>query len=155
MKLHEDKGKKTYNCKMCEKNFASSKSLYRHVRTIHTKEEVYTCNICWKSFGQSGNLKIHHLRHHKSEYINPGSKGDKDDDEEEEDDVYEQYILQQNKILEKSSHGDSGGVESSTENQKLKGFENISREDILRKFGRQKAQTSSAESVAERDNEKK
>ncbi|XP_041373132.1 zinc finger protein 419-like [Gigantopelta aegis] len=151
VKLHEDKGKKTFKCRMCDKDFSSSKSLYRHVRTIHTKEEVYTCNICWKSFGQSGNLKIHRLRHHKAEYIKPGSKFLDDFDEEE--DIYEQYVIQQNKIfIEKSSQVDSCSVscrlESSTsENHNLKTFTNITREDILKKFARPKSQTSSAESI--------
>ena len=50
---------KNYNCDSCEKSFAASANLKRHIKTVHEGQMDYKCVSCGKSFTQSGNLKNH------------------------------------------------------------------------------------------------
>ena len=61
-------GVKPYNCRLCEKSFAQSGDLRKHIRT-HTGVKPYNCRLCEKSFAQSGDLRKH-MRTHTRENPN-------------------------------------------------------------------------------------
>lgn len=73
----KDKGKKngkvkrdgkvndTKQCPTCNKIFANSTKLSRHMKT-HSTDMPYKCKVCNKAFSHSGNYKIH-LRMHTDE----------------------------------------------------------------------------------------
>lgn len=50
MQLHS--GKRLFNCAYCNKTFAYSGSLRKHVRKHHTGENRYACPVCPKGFEQ-------------------------------------------------------------------------------------------------------
>lgn len=52
-------------CRTCQKEFASSTKLSRHMKT-HSGEMAYRCNFCFKGFSHSGNFKVH-MRMHTDE----------------------------------------------------------------------------------------
>ncbi|WP_338922334.1 C2H2-type zinc finger protein [Pseudomonas silesiensis] len=58
-------GEKPFICLACDKGFAQSSALTKHIRT-HTGEKPYRCEICDKSFKQSGSLGTH-IRTHTGE----------------------------------------------------------------------------------------
>ncbi|KAJ8982475.1 hypothetical protein NQ317_005111 [Molorchus minor] len=51
-----------FQCKICEKNFASNHSLKAHLR-IHTSKKDIECKFCGKHFYWKGQLKIHERSH--------------------------------------------------------------------------------------------
>uniref|UniRef100_A0A182NN36 C2H2-type domain-containing protein n=1 Tax=Anopheles dirus TaxID=7168 RepID=A0A182NN36_9DIPT len=53
---------KTYNCKICSRQFTSSSNLAKHV-TTHTGEKKYVCEFCDKRFSQGGQLTVHRRIH--------------------------------------------------------------------------------------------
>ncbi|XP_052864796.1 zinc finger protein 271-like [Anopheles cruzii] len=53
---------KTYNCKICGRQFTSSSNLAKHV-TTHTGEKKYMCEFCDKRFSQGGQLTVHRRIH--------------------------------------------------------------------------------------------
>uniref|UniRef100_A0A2M4BDU2 C2H2-type domain-containing protein n=1 Tax=Anopheles marajoara TaxID=58244 RepID=A0A2M4BDU2_9DIPT len=53
---------KTYNCKICSRQFTSSSNLAKHV-TTHTGEKKYMCEFCDKRFSQGGQLTVHRRIH--------------------------------------------------------------------------------------------
>uniref|UniRef100_A0A182QB34 C2H2-type domain-containing protein n=1 Tax=Anopheles farauti TaxID=69004 RepID=A0A182QB34_9DIPT len=53
---------KTYNCKICSRQFTSSSNLAKHV-TTHTGEKKYVCEFCNKRFSQGGQLTVHRRIH--------------------------------------------------------------------------------------------
>uniref|UniRef100_A0A182VPZ1 C2H2-type domain-containing protein n=1 Tax=Anopheles minimus TaxID=112268 RepID=A0A182VPZ1_9DIPT len=53
---------KTYNCKICSRQFTSSSNLAKHL-TTHTGEKKYVCEFCDKRFSQGGQLTVHRRIH--------------------------------------------------------------------------------------------
>uniref|UniRef100_A0A182RKU6 C2H2-type domain-containing protein n=1 Tax=Anopheles funestus TaxID=62324 RepID=A0A182RKU6_ANOFN len=53
---------KTYNCKVCSRQFTSSSNLAKHL-TTHTGEKKYVCEFCDKRFSQGGQLTVHRRIH--------------------------------------------------------------------------------------------
>ncbi|XP_035902598.1 zinc finger protein 676-like isoform X1 [Anopheles stephensi] len=53
---------KTYNCKICSRQFTSSSNLAKHL-TTHTGEKKYVCDFCDKRFSQGGQLTVHRRIH--------------------------------------------------------------------------------------------
>ncbi|XP_040150867.1 zinc finger protein 14-like isoform X2 [Anopheles arabiensis] len=53
---------KTYNCKICNRQFTSSSNLAKHL-TTHTGEKKYVCEFCDKRFSQGGQLTVHRRIH--------------------------------------------------------------------------------------------
>lgn len=53
---------KTYNCKVCSRQFTSSSNLAKHL-TTHTGEKKYVCDFCDKRFSQGGQLTVHRRIH--------------------------------------------------------------------------------------------
>ncbi|XP_053667795.1 zinc finger protein 420-like [Anopheles marshallii] len=53
---------KTYNCKVCTRQFTSSSNLAKHL-TTHTGEKKYVCEFCEKRFSQGGQLTVHRRIH--------------------------------------------------------------------------------------------
>ena len=54
-------GKKTFDCKQCEKTYNYSSHLKRHIRATH-ENNMFDCTECGKQFKTKGNL----LRHEKN-----------------------------------------------------------------------------------------
>ena len=53
-------GKKSFNCDLCEKAFASQKNLNRHIKNVHKENTAaHRCQICNKYFSKKHGLKIH------------------------------------------------------------------------------------------------
>ena len=46
-------------CKQCNKSFATSVTLKRHIKTVHDKVKDYKCDSCEKRFGSKTDLKRH------------------------------------------------------------------------------------------------
>ena len=57
-----------YKCGVCEKRFSKLKSVHRHVRLIHMKEEdkTFVCHICKRGFTLSAALRTHMRLHANS-----------------------------------------------------------------------------------------
>ena len=56
------KGKKKYQCKMCDKSFEVKTSLYRH-KIIHKDDNPYKCITCSKAFSNKVDLNRHERIH--------------------------------------------------------------------------------------------
>ena len=56
---------KQYSCQACDKSFAQSPSLKRHILTVHRGQKPYYCQACDKSYTQSSSLKTHILTFHR------------------------------------------------------------------------------------------
>ena len=59
-------GDKPLACTQCNKDFAQSDVLKRHMLT-HTQEKEFACTQCYKAFSQLGTLKTHKLLHARQE----------------------------------------------------------------------------------------
>ena len=55
-------GQKIFRCKKCDKEFAFSSRLKRHL-LVHTGARPFECEICYRRFTQAVDLKRHLLRH--------------------------------------------------------------------------------------------
>ncbi|KAK2723186.1 hypothetical protein QYM36_001754, partial [Artemia franciscana] len=55
-------GERLFECDICKKRLATSRSLSDHTRT-HTGEKPFVCNICDKTFRQKATLFIHQRTH--------------------------------------------------------------------------------------------
>ena len=58
---------KQYSCQACDKSFARSPSLKRHILTVHRGQKPYYCQACDKSYTQSSSLKTHILTFHRGQ----------------------------------------------------------------------------------------
>jgi uncharacterized Zn-finger protein len=74
MRIHD--GSRPYTCKICEKSFAQSSILVRHMR-VHSGETPYHCDFCPMKFSYS-----HHLLKHVQK-VHPGQEASKEDSENE------------------------------------------------------------------------
>ena len=54
--------RKSYFCTLCDKSFANSSNLNRHMQ-IHTGKYSYYCQICRKGFNETNNYKAHMNKH--------------------------------------------------------------------------------------------
>ena len=59
-------GEKPYACKFCERSFAQSNDLIKHLRS-HVGEKVYQCEKCQSSFRLHSELRAHNQEHFKKE----------------------------------------------------------------------------------------
>jgi len=64
-KLKEMKEKGVYECETCNKTFSDSKSLKRHIKTIHHHSGPFKCDICDRRFETAKSLKRHKSKDHK------------------------------------------------------------------------------------------
>ncbi len=55
-------GRKLYSCTLCEKSFANSSNLNRHMQ-VHTGNYSYYCEICRKGFNETNAFKAHMNKH--------------------------------------------------------------------------------------------
>ena len=58
----EHTGEKPFKCEICRREFKTSCTLTRHMRT-HTGEKPFKCEMCRKEFSDSSNLARHMLTH--------------------------------------------------------------------------------------------
>ena len=63
----QKKGRKTHQCKECEKKFGLKSVLKRHLSTVHRKEKDHHCTRCEKKFGLKGDLQRHIATVHRKE----------------------------------------------------------------------------------------
>ena len=61
---HPEKPKK-FSCSQCNKSYATSKTLYGHVRLIHKGDFNYQCQDCGRKF-----LNRHHYKTHRKLHLN-------------------------------------------------------------------------------------
>lgn len=59
-------GERNFECHICEKRFAQSGALSRHIRVVHDGAKDYTCEICQQSFTAKA-TKDNHMRIHTGE----------------------------------------------------------------------------------------
>ncbi|XP_046987326.1 zinc finger protein 585A-like [Schistocerca americana] len=59
-------GEKRWQCSQCEKRFAQSGALHRHIRTIHGGVRDFICKVCHRSFTAKATL-LNHSRIHTGE----------------------------------------------------------------------------------------
>lgn len=57
-------GEKPYKCKYCERAYAESGDLTKHLRT-HVGENTYMCTQCPKAFKYQVELRQHQSEHYK------------------------------------------------------------------------------------------
>ena len=55
----KNNGRKTHQCKECEKKFVLKSNLKRHLSTVHRKEKDHQCTRCDKKFGHNSHLQRH------------------------------------------------------------------------------------------------
>lgn len=55
-------GEKPYKCKYCERAFAQSNDLIKHLRG-HLGDNVYKCDLCPQGFRLQGDLRAHFYTH--------------------------------------------------------------------------------------------
>ena len=67
MKLHEE-GRNKIKCDMCDNEYADKKSMHRHRSRFHFGQK-FTCGLCGKDFGQSGALKTHISSFHEKKHF--------------------------------------------------------------------------------------
>merc|ERR1712109_397551 len=67
---HMDKTRKTVptwfakkQCEICEKFFADSKCLKKHVQAVHSKLKPYSCRICNHQCARRAMLEMHMRKH--------------------------------------------------------------------------------------------
>ena len=53
------KGKKQFNCDLCNAFFGQKSSLNTHVAIVHEGKKQFKCDICDADFGRKGNLDAH------------------------------------------------------------------------------------------------
>lgn len=56
-------GEKPFGCAQCDKRFASSSILNRHLRACHAGIKRYKCEVCGKRFAYSFNVRTHMRTH--------------------------------------------------------------------------------------------
>lgn len=54
----------SYECRFCQKSFATESRLKRHGDTVHSSERRFFCNICRTGFTRHEHLKRHVLCHY-------------------------------------------------------------------------------------------
>lgn len=59
-------GERNFECHICEKRFAQSGALSRHIHVVHDGAKDYTCEICHQSFTAKA-TKDNHMRIHTGE----------------------------------------------------------------------------------------
>lgn len=60
--IYDERGRKVFVCKVCDKAFLQSSNLLSHMR-MHTGERPYKCNLCPLAFRQITHLKDHMNTH--------------------------------------------------------------------------------------------
>ena len=53
-------------CFVCQKQFATTKNLMCHIKSVHEGIKAYKCSVCDKQFAKSGNMIVH-MRTHSGE----------------------------------------------------------------------------------------
>lgn len=64
-------GEKPYSCKFCDRTFAQSNDLVKHMRS-HVGEKTYACQECPEAFRLNSELRAHmreHFKQHKRDVV--------------------------------------------------------------------------------------
>ncbi|XP_065582201.1 longitudinals lacking protein, isoforms H/M/V-like isoform X2 [Artemia franciscana] len=69
LRLHRKKGRKDFECNVCNKRFPFHSYLERHQR-MHTGKKLFKCDVCKKCFSQSSSLNRHQRAHTLINLIN-------------------------------------------------------------------------------------
>lgn len=54
---------KEKQCEFCDRYFANSKSLKKHIKFVHDKFKPFICNICGHQTARKEMLQLHHRQH--------------------------------------------------------------------------------------------
>lgn len=65
--LHED----TFRCELCNKSFASSRTLLLH-QAVHITSKAFVCDLCPKNFATKNQVRAHVHNTHRHDNVEPG-----------------------------------------------------------------------------------
>ena len=86
-------GKKNFNCEFCEKAFTRSDRLKRHIAVVHEGLDGIECELCGKSYYDKSSLKKHIKRVHEGEaYPDSDFGSDWEESGDESDSFYQDDV---------------------------------------------------------------
>ena len=66
-KIHDQEGKRSYNCEICNNKYFQKHELKRHVLRVHEEKKPFECKICENRFTVNQELDTHFAMVHSRE----------------------------------------------------------------------------------------